>query len=489
MDYSNPNHRDDDNDDSGSDGATHHRNGPRPNRTRAAVDPEQLAKQMRTALAMLCDHFETALTALESPNLRDPAAATLADAVTEVCLFTDTAVANYAKALAAQPELPKTLEYPSPTALLQHELGLKSRRAQDAVTVGRLLHDRRYPTLAAAVDDQAVSISQAAQIVRTIDDVADGYDPELVRQAEAAITDFATGGDDLLPVKPEQLRTVLQSWFSQHAPDHIETDHESQWRRRACTVAVRDDGMIHLKALLPPESGAAVIEYLDAHASPRVRFTDLNDPNPTPADDDTGELTDTRTRAQKMADGLTRAFHTAAASIDAPTQGGAAPTLTITIPVEQLNKHADDLPALAELPRTGTHVPAHTAARVACDGVIQAAVTGTDGEVLYLGRTQRLFSPKQKQALALTYKSCAVGGCDIPARWCEAHHAIPWAHGGKTDLSDGVLVCNFHHHQIHQDNLTVEKPPGTARLRVRRRRPRHRQPSREHPDDPSSSRD
>ena len=137
------------------------------------------------------------------------------------------------------------------------------------------------------------------------------------------------------------------SWFSQHAPDDVEDVHESQWRKRTCTVAVRDDGMIHLKALLPPESGAAVIEYLDAHASPRVRFTDLNDPNPTPADDGTGELIDTRTRTQKMADGLTRAFHTAATAPDAPTQGGAAPTLTITIPVEQLNKHADWEPALA----------------------------------------------------------------------------------------------------------------------------------------------
>lgn len=467
-----------------------------------AGHPSQSAQSavgdVRAALELLESRFNTLLRQFEQPGSSQATVFEMADALNEVCLFADIAAGAYAKALTAVPDHVQTLEYSSVTGMLQHELGLKRARANDAAAVGTLLHDRRYPKLADAINEHLVSLGQGAQVVRALDDVAHEFDSDWVLQAEAVLTDFATGGEDRLPAKPERLRTLLQSWIADKDPERVTGQHEGQWKKRTCTMTIRDDGMISIHALLPPESGAAVFEYLDAHSSPRVRFTDLNDPNPTPADDGTGELIDTRTRGQKMADGFVRAFQSAAASTDAPTQGGAAPTLTVTIAADQLSRHASGRPALAELPRTGTMVPANIAARVACDGIIQAAVTGKGGEVLHLGRTQRLFSPKQKQALALTYKTCAAGGCDIPARWCanstkrasratrvrsrsgrtrrprSDHHAIPWSHGGSTDLPDGILVCNFHHHQIHQDNLVVERSPGSKRLQVRRRNRRYR---------------
>lgn len=46
----------------------------------------------------------------------------------------------------------------------------------------------------------------------------------------------------------------------------------------------------------------------------------------------------------------------------------------------------------------------------------------------------------------------------IPA-WCEAHHLIPWSRGGRTDVSDGCLLCPFHHHLIHTGQWSARMGP------------------------------
>ncbi|MEP6482771.1 MAG: HNH endonuclease signature motif containing protein [Rhodoglobus sp.] len=42
---------------------------------------------------------------------------------------------------------------------------------------------------------------------------------------------------------------------------------------------------------------------------------------------------------------------------------------------------------------------------------------------------------------------CRFPGCDRPPSWCEAHHIVPWSHGGRTDLADGLLLCRLRSQQ------------------------------------------
>ena len=35
---------------------------------------------------------------------------------------------------------------------------------------------------------------------------------------------------------------------------------------------------------------------------------------------------------------------------------------------------------------------------------------------------------------------CAWPGCDIPPQWCDSHHVLWWTHGGKTVISNLVLL-------------------------------------------------
>jgi 5-methylcytosine-specific restriction protein A len=68
---------------------------------------------------------------------------------------------------------------------------------------------------------------------------------------------------------------------------------------------------------------------------------------------------------------------------------------------------------------------------------------------LDLGRTVRIATEAQYRALVVRDGGCAVRGCDRPASWCSPHHVIPWQHGGSTDLGNITLLCEAHHHALH----------------------------------------
>jgi hypothetical protein len=48
-------------------------------------------------------------------------------------------------------------------------------------------------------------------------------------------------------------------------------------------------------------------------------------------------------------------------------------------------------------------------------------------------------------------QGCAFPHCETPAAACEAHHIIPWHHGGQTVLSNGILLCPWHHRLVEPD--------------------------------------
>ena len=52
--------------------------------------------------------------------------------------------------------------------------------------------------------------------------------------------------------------------------------------------------------------------------------------------------------------------------------------------------------------------------------------------------------------MILRDRGCAFPGCNRPPRWCQVHHVTPWSDGGDTNPDNGVLLCSFRHHLIHQ---------------------------------------
>ena len=55
---------------------------------------------------------------------------------------------------------------------------------------------------------------------------------------------------------------------------------------------------------------------------------------------------------------------------------------------------------------------------------------------------------------------CAFAGCTSPPAYADAHHIQWWSHGGTSDLANGIMLCGFHHHRIHDDGWEIRIRDG-----------------------------
>ncbi|MGV0111831.1 DUF222 domain-containing protein [Arthrobacter sp. CP30] len=166
--------------------------------------------------------------------------------------------------------------------------------------------------------------------------------------------------------------------------------------------------------------------------------------------------TDRPTRPQSLLDGLVAACRIALSTDRLPAAAGHRPQVMVTISYSDL---------VGQMERAGHAVfgqqmSARSIRTLACDADIIPMVLGGQGQILDIGRAQRLFPAHLRRALVARDKGCAFPDCSIPATWCEAHHITPWAKGGTTSISQGVLLCSRHHHVIHEGKWNVEPKYG-----------------------------
>ncbi len=111
----------------------------------------------------------------------------------------------------------------------------------------------------------------------------------------------------------------------------------------------------------------------------------------------------------------------------------------------------------------GTPVPFSTVAQALCDCDITRLVINADDIPVNLGRTARLYTGTHRRAVIARDRHCTFPGCDRHARWCEIHHITWWDRdNGPTSLNNAALLCSYHHHQVHQHNLTIDRHTPTA---------------------------
>lgn len=144
--------------------------------------------------------------------------------------------------------------------------------------------------------------------------------------------------------------------------------------------------------------------------------------------------------------------------------GGVAATLVVTVDEQTLRGQTDR----AGVTEHGTPVSAGQLRQLACNASILLVVMNGQSQVLDEGRAKRHHTAAQRIALAQRDQGCAFPDCDRPPGWTEAHHVIPWSHGGPTDLTSGVLLCSHHHHRVHDAHIAIRfGHDGTPEFRLR----------------------
>jgi hypothetical protein len=66
--------------------------------------------------------------------------------------------------------------------------------------------------------------------------------------------------------------------------------------------------------------------------------------------------------------------------------------------------------------------------------------------------------PEQRLVLYALERGCSHPGCDVPAYWCQVHHADnDWAHGGHTNIDELTLACPTDNRLVDEKGWQTKK--------------------------------
>ncbi len=342
----------------------------------------------------------------------------------------------------------------SPGDWLTQVAGGRRGHGQRLLRTARGLCGDRTATLVALAAGE-VSPEHAEVIVAVVDRLP--VDPSLREEAERALLDQAASlNASELRRAGEHLLEVLDPGGSARA-EEAALDRLERSAHLGRFLSIAEDGLggVRVRGRGTAEDAAIIKTALHALAAPLPG-----------TDPDCGEAgRDTRDHGARCWDALVETCLEAQECAGLlPEDHGARPRVTVTVTLEQLRTGLG-----TALLGTGEDLSASAVRRLACDAGVIPAVLGTVGEVLDVGRTQRLVTPAIWKALVLRDGHCRFPGCRRLPLACDAHHLVHWADGGGTSLDNLVLLCRAHHTLLHAT-------PWQARLNPVDRRPEFRPP-------------
>ncbi|MCW2739010.1 HNH endonuclease signature motif containing protein, partial [Nocardioides sp.] len=306
--------------------------------------------------------------------------------------------------------------------------------------------DRELPVLAAGMRDGVVTLDQAHVIHRALAALPSSVEADTVTSAEAHLVSQASvfGPKELGRIGRRILDVVAPEIAEQAEADRLADLEAHAADKTRLTMRRQGDGTTRISALVSDATATRLATYLEAFTNPRA------------SRDDQAPAADPLTRLP-YPKRLGQAFVQFLETIDPtrlPVHGGDATTVIVTIPLAspKADLATADLLGAGLVPGddlTGDRITASQARRLACTANILPAVLDGTSLPLDLGRAKRLFTPAQRKALLFRDQTCRADGCDTPGTWCDAHHHDPWHHGGRTDLTNAVLLCQHHHHRAH----------------------------------------
>jgi hypothetical protein len=350
----------------------------------------------------------------------------------------------------------------TPERLVALLTGMSAPESSSMVAVGAAIADEK-PWLSAVTDAVAsgdLGVAAAAAITRGLGEPGEHVDAEaLAREADRLTRQAAT-------TTPEKV-----GQYARRSRDELDAqgvaDRESALRdKRFLRLTPLPDGMTRITGLLDPESAALITDAVDRVTMPRrggVRFVDLAEQQRSARIE-----SDPRSTDQLAVDALVQVFRVAATIDDGSIFGCKAPAVRVHVRLADLRRGSGA--GVVEGQTAGISVG--TVHRFVCAGGVVPILFDDDGRAINVGRTQRLFTERQRIAIAARDGGCLIPGCDRPPSWTEAHHIDEWdAHGGRTDVDDGVALCRHHHMWVHDGERRIVHDRGRYRLHERGREP------------------
>jgi hypothetical protein len=344
----------------------------------------------------------------------------------------------------------------TPALLVQQLTGATAREANSLVRVGA--------HLAAALEPAETDPAAPAWLRNVSTALAHG---QLSLDAfEAIRTGLGTPDDHITSTDLTDAATTLLARASTITVERLAADardlraaldlerladtEQAMRQRRYLHLTQQGDGMTRLTALLDPESAATITTAIDAATSPRRGGPRFVDPDALAVADRL--LNDPRTTEQIAVDALVELVRIGTATDDHILLGSAR-TVTVHVTATDLDRRR----GIARIEGQTAPLSIATVERHVCDGGIVPIHFDTDGHVVNIGRQQRHFTHRQRQALAARDGGCLFPHCQRPPSWTEAHHITQWSQGGRSDLDNGILLCRHHHLLIHNNGWQIAR--------------------------------
>jgi hypothetical protein len=236
---------------------------------------------------------------------------------------------------------------------------------------------------------------------------------------------------DLLKTVGERILSVVAPEVADELDRKAMERAEAQAQRERYFTMTPDGVGVRLSGRLSAEGAAVVRAAIEPLCSPVAG--------------------DGRTAEQRRADALVDVCKLALTTTDLPENGGDRPQVVVGVDFDTITQQLG-----AGTLDNGDRITPETARRMACDAGLVPMVLNGHGVPLDVGRSRRLVTGPLRRALVARDRGCCFPGCDRGARWAEAHHVRHWSHGGPTSAENTLLICTYHHGELHKpDSWTV----------------------------------
>ncbi len=371
----------------------------------------------------------------------------------------------------------------SGVAVLAQAAGLTRQEAAGQVKTATRLQS--LPAVRDAVEAGRVSIANARALANACDKTSAD---EVTQDGEL----LAKAGE----LAPDQFAREASRWAARRQADGGEKLYRRQRARRRLRFWDGEDGMVHLRGELDPVTGAKVRKRFDQEAE-RLRRSDLRSPGGEKRsyDQRLADSLDTLTAHGSIyskaaggrvdgsvgtgsgvggAAGASRARadegSAAAGRVDgrggglggkgeAGRTGGESGTGKCACG----GRPSADITIIQHLDAAGTEVFSEIAGREViprsvleehfCNASIKGVVFSSEGVPLWHGRSKRLATRAQMNALRARYGAC--GGCGADMWICDGHHIRPVSQGGATNIDNMMLLCWICHQKVHHHGWRV----------------------------------
>ncbi len=372
--------------------------------------------------------------------------------------------------------LAATHGHATPTALVQAITGGTRADAQRQVRIGQsLLEDAAAPVagqdeiaaaapsppwhepLRRALLDGGITAAQHDAIRSGLGQpIVDGVDDDLSAQAwsvaaEGLIDEASALTVEELAVRARAIRDALD-------PTGAEERYAKRYENRSLRMWIDEHGQHRARIPFDDEMALWVRSIMAAALRPRrggPRFVTEEERERA------AELSDDpRTNEQLEYDLLMDLVRAGALATAEDVFGARQPGVRMVVVKDAVGTRDafGRLLAVGNTEDGGQSLPGSVIDRTLCTNGSVEVTVDDHGNPLDLGREQRLFTTRQRIALAVRDGGCLWPGCSRPASYTEAHHIDHYVEDhGRTDIDRGVLLCAFHHLLLHNRGWRVAR--------------------------------